>query len=334
MTSACSVRVRGVVQGVGFRPFVFRLAHAHTLAGWVANREDGVEIHVQGPHREGETFLRDLRDQHPPAARITGIDVVQDEATDVCDFRIVDSPRGGRPSTRIAPDLCVCDACLAELVDPGNRRYGYPYINCTDCGPRYTVILGLPYDRPRTTMRYWPLDEACAGEYHDPGNRRFHAQPVACPLCGPGYALVSAFEQVPDSDASIRRAAVLLREGRILAVKGLGGYHLACDARNTRSVSALRERKFRKEKPFALMVRDLETARGIVRLTGEAEAPLQSPVRPIVLVPAKSPEDLAGVAPDNDELGVMLPYTPLHHLLFHAGAPSVLVLTSANRSSE
>lgn len=334
MTSACSVRVRGVVQGVGFRPFVFRLARAHTLAGWVANREDGVEIHVQGSDRALETFLRDLKDQRPPAARITAIDVRQDELSDLRDFTIRESPRSGRPSTRIVPDLAVCDDCVAELLDPHDRRYGYPYINCTNCGPRYTIIQGLPYDRPNTTMRSWPLDEACAAEYHDPGNRRFHAQPVACRHCGPGYELVPSSERMRDSEASIRRGAQLLVDGRILAVKGLGGYHLACDATNARSVSALRERKYRKDKPFALMVRDLDVAHALVELSPEAESLLCSTARPIVLAPARPSVNLVGVAPDSDQLGLMLPYTPLHHLLFVAGAPGALVLTSANRSSE
>jgi hydrogenase maturation protein HypF len=334
MTSACSVRVRGVVQGVGFRPFVFRLAHAHTLAGWVANREDGVEIHVQGSNAGVETFLRDLRERHPPAARISSIDVHNDEPVDVKGFTIRQSPRAGRPSTRISPDLCVCDACIAELFDPADPRFGYPYVNCADCGPRYSVILGLPYDRAQTTMRPWPLDEACAANFHDPADRRFHAQPVACPRCGPGYELISAIGKVAGSAAGIRRAVELLNGGSIVAIKGLGGYHLACDARNQQTVAALRERKFRKEKPFALMVRDLDAAREIVSLSAAAETLIQSVARPIVLAPARDPDDLTGVAPDNDELGVMLPSTPLHHLLFHAGAPRVLVLTSANRSSE
>ncbi|HUI42110.1 MAG TPA: carbamoyltransferase HypF, partial [Terriglobia bacterium] len=208
----------------------------------------------------------------------------------------------------------------------------YPYINCTNCGPRYTVILGLPYDRPRTTMQRWPMDEYCAEEYHDPGNRRFHAQPVACPACGPHYELRAGHEVVRGDDASVRCTADLLRAGKIAAIKGLGGYHLACDARNAAAVLALRERKYRKERPFALMAKNLQVARGLVDLSPEAEHLLTSVARPIVLAPAR--EELRGVAPESGELGVMLPYTPLHHLLFAAGAPDVLVMTSANRSSE
>jgi hydrogenase maturation protein HypF len=334
MTAACSVRVRGTVQGVGFRPFVFRLARAHTLAGWVINRADGVEIHVQGSETALQTFLRDLETERPPAADIAAIDVCQDEIADVRDFTIRESSGGGRPSTRISPDLAICDTCVAELFDPGNRRARYPYINCTDCGPRYSIVQRLPYDRPNTTMRTWLLDAPCAAEYADPVNRRFHAQPVACPQCGPGYELISRSEKFRDSTVSIARAAELLSGGSIVAVKGLGGYHLACDATNASSVWTLRERKYRKERPFALMVRDLDGARRLVRLTAEAESLLVSTARPIVLARRLPDVTLAGVAPDCDELGLMLPYTPLHHLLFDAGAPAVLVFTSANRSSE
>lgn len=332
MRTACSVRVRGVVQGVGFRPFVFRLARAHTLAGWVLNGDDGVEIHVEGSDDALRTFLRDLREQSPPAARITAIDVSRDELIDLGDFTIRESRGPNRPTARIAPDLAVCDACLAELFDGHDRRFGYPYINCTNCGPRYTVIRDLPYDRSNTTMRPWLLDRACAEEFHDPSNRRFHAQPVACPTCGPHYRLLAGTETISGSGASIRRAVQLLADGAIVAVKGLGGYHLACDARNAQSVTTLRERKYRKEKAFALMASDVDVARSLVELSDEAQAVLESVVRPIVLAPARV--ELPGVAPDHDELGVMLPYTPLHHLIFAGGAPNVLVMTSANRSSE
>jgi hydrogenase maturation protein HypF len=333
---ACSVRVLGVVQGVGFRPFVLRLARANALAGWVVNGADGVDIHIEGPDAALQAFLRGLRDAPPPAARITAIDVRQEALAGLHDFTIRESRRQARPTTRIAPDLPVCDACLRELFDPADRRARYPYINCTNCGPRYSVILDLPYDRPQTTMAAWRLDASCAAEYADPENRRFHAQPVACPACGPGYYLEAEDAYVGDSEASIGRAAELLRDGRIVAIKGLGGYHLACDARDTHAVSALRARKFRKEKPFALMARDLATAAALVCLSPEAKSLLQSSARPIVLAPARLDVDvdLPGVAPGHDELGVMLPYTPLHHLLFDAGAPAVLVMTSANRSSE
>ncbi len=332
MASACSIRVRGVVQGVGFRPYVYRLARANTLAGWVLNGEEGVEIYLEGAEPGLQAFVRALKTQPPPAASIAEIEIQSAFPAGLNEFTIRDSQHQHQPTVRISPDLPVCDACLKELFDPGDRRYWYPYINCTNCGPRYTVVLGLPYDRPNTTMQHWPLDEYCAAEFQDPGNRRFHAQPVACPSCGPGYYLHSADGDTHGSEASIRKAAQLLGQGSILAVKGLGGYHLACDARNPLAVAALRERKYRKEKPFALMARNIDVARRLVELSEGAASLLTSTGRPIVLAPAKV--NLAGVAPDNRELGVMLPYTPLHHLLFAAGAPEVLVMTSANRSNE
>ncbi len=328
---ACSIRVRGVVQGVGFRPFVYRLACANLLGGWVLNGEEGVEIYLEGTEQGLKAFVEDLRAQPPPAASIEEVEVHPATPLGLNEFTIRASQHRERPTVRISPDLAVCAECLTELSDPANPRYHYPYINCTNCGPRYTVVLGLPYDRPRTTMKDWPLDRYCSSEYEYPGNRRFHAQPVACPACGPGYYLFPS-EDTRGSEESIRRAAELLNSGQILAVKGLGGYHLACDARNGASVMALRERKFRKEKPFALMAKDLPSARALVELSPEAEALLTSVARPIVLAPAKAM--LAGVSPENGELGVMLPYTPLHYLLFTAGAPPALVMTSANRSSE
>ena len=346
MASACSIRVRGVVQGVGFRPYVYRLARANTLAGWVLNGEQGVEIHLEGAEPGLRAFVEDLQTQPPPAASIAEIEVRRADSLGLTEFTIRESQRRERPTARISPDLPVCDACLEELFDPAGGRYGYPYINCTNCGPRYTIVLALPYDRPNTTMRSWPLDEFCAAEYQDPANRRFHAQPVACPGCGPSYSLRSGGGTLRGWEQSIRQAAQLLKDGSIVAVKGLGGYHLACDASNAMAVAALRGRKFRKEKPFALMARDLEVARRLVELSGKAEQLLRSEARPIVLARARARPDgvtpdgvrsyevAPEVAPENDELGVMLPYTPLHYLLFAAGAPEVLVMTSANRSSE
>ncbi len=293
MASACSIRVRGVVQGVGFRPYVYRLACANTLAGWVLNGEEGVEIYLEGAEPGLRAFVQDLKTQAPPAASIAEIEVHSASPIGLNDFTIRDSQHQHRPTVRISPDLPVCDDCLKELFDPGDRRYWYPYINCTNCGPRYTVVLGLPYDRPNTTMQHWPLDEYCDAEYHDPGNRRFHAQPVACPNCGPGYYLHSADGDILGSEASIRKAAHLLSQGSILAVKGLGGYHLACDARNSGAVAALRERKYRKEKPFALMARGIDVVRSLVELSEEAAGLLTSTARPIVLAPAKI--DLPGL---------------------------------------
>ncbi|MEP6688436.1 MAG: carbamoyltransferase HypF [Gemmatimonadales bacterium] len=350
MTSACTVRVRGVVQGVGFRPFVYRLARANTLAGWVLNGDGGVEIRLEGERDRLDAFLRELRAEAPAAASITTIDVDAAEPSGLDAFVIRASQGRDQPTVAISPDLAVCPRCLRELLDPADPRYRYPYINCTECGPRYSIVLRLPYDRVATTMGGWPMDERCAGEYHDPSSRRFHAQPVACPACGPRYWLVpvdgavtSAGETEDDSveapgpqddDAAdpIAATARLLRRGAIVAIKGLGGYHLACDALSSAAVTALRGRKFRKEKPFALMARDLEVARAVAELSPDAETLLASPAAPIVLAPARV--TLPEVAPDTDELGLMLPYTPLHHLLFAAGAPALLVMTSANRSSE
>jgi hydrogenase maturation protein HypF len=332
MATACSIRVRGLVQGVGFRPFVYRLAQANMLTGWVLNGNQGVEIHLEGIEDDLAKFVREIKMRPPVAAHITGIEVESTLCEGLSDFTIRESERFGQPTVRVSPDLPICDECLTELFDPSDRRYNYPYINCTNCGPRYSVILALPYDRPNTTMRRWALDRYCSHEYLDPANRRFHAQPVACPACGPKHSLVTAAATISGDTEVIQRTAQLLREGEIVALKGLGGYHLACDARNPEANAALRERKFRKEKPFAVMAKNLHVAHDLVLLSSDAEELLTSMARPIVLVPKKL--EFVGVAPDNNELGVMLPYTPLHHLLFAAGAPDVLVMTSANRSSE
>lgn len=320
------------MQGVGFRPFVYRLARANTLSGWVLNDTDGVEIYLEGADRGIAAFVQELKSQPPQAAAIAELEVHTVAPRGLGEFTIRESERQSHPTTRVSPDLPVCDECLAELFDPANPRYWYPYINCTNCGPRYTVIRSLPYDRPNTTMKQWVLDAFCEAEYRDPGNRRFHAQPVACPRCGPEYYLHPSEIAATENETIIRKAAELLTAGRIVAVKGLGGYHLACDARNTAAVAALRQRKYRKEKPFALMAKDLEVARSLIEITPDEEQLLTSTARPIVL--ARARVVLAAVAPENDELGIMLPYTPLQHLLFAASAPSVLVMTSGNRSSE
>jgi hydrogenase maturation protein HypF len=332
MTTACLIKVRGVVQGVGFRPFVYRIATELKLAGWVLNGEEGVAIHLEGDEERIQEFFVRLKREAPPASQIVTVEVETLAAAGFEKFTIKESERKDRPTVRISPDLPVCDECLRELADSANRRYEYPYINCTNCGPRYTVILALPYDRPNTTMKDWPFDDYCDREYHDPANRRFHAQPVACPNCGPHYYLRVGDETLRGDERVIRQTVELLKDGKVAAIKGLGGYHLACDARNSDAVAAMRARKFRKEKPFAVMVASVEDAEGLVELTAESTELLTSIARPIVLAPAKV--ELGGVAPDNRELGVMLPYTPLQHMLFAAGAPSILVMTSANRSSE
>jgi hydrogenase maturation protein HypF len=332
MCSAWSIRVRGIVQGVGFRPFVFRLAQARSLSGWVLNGPQGVEIHVEGGEGALAEFIREVQAQAPPAARVASIEVMRAEPQGLREFTIHESTQAARPTVRISPDLPVCEACLAELFSAGEPRSGYPYINCTNCGPRYTVIQRLPYDRPNTSMSPWPMDAYCATQYQDPSDRRFHAQPIACHHCGPHYYFSRGSEAIREEGAAIAAASRLLREGSIIAVKGIGGYHLACDAKSARAVVALRERKYRKEKPFALMARDVTAAKNLVQLSPETELLLTSTARPIVLAPALT--ELDAIAPDSGELGVMLPYTPLHHLLFAGGAPEVLVMTSANRSSE
>lgn len=332
MVSAYSIHVRGIVQGVGFRPFVYRLAHAKGLKGWVLNAEEGVEIHLEGKDDSLQSFFEEMKSNPPQAAEISDLRWECAAVAGFSEFLIRDSTVEQRPTVRISPDLPVCQDCLHELFDPGDRRFHYPYINCTNCGPRYSVIQKLPYDRPNTTMAEWSVDDSCASEYRNAANRRFHAQPVACPVCGPHYLLRSDHELIQNDEEAIAKAALYLQSGKILAVKGIGGYHLACDAKNVTAVSALRVRKYRKEKPFALMTKDVSVARRLVQLGTEAELLLNSTARPIVLAPAQI--ELPEVAPENDELGVILPYTPLHHLLFAAGAPEILVMTSANRSSE
>ena len=332
MPNAYSITVRGVVQGVGFRPFVFKLACANNLNGWVLNGEEGVTIHLEGEERALQVFLEELETHPPQAAAISAVSVAPTEPIGFTGFTIQESSAERRPTVRISPDLPVCANCLRELLDPQDRRFHYLYINCTNCGPRYSIIRRLPYDRPNTTMAAWPLGHSCRAEYSDPTNRRFHAQPVACSTCGPHYFFQAGDEVMRSDEQAIRTAVQYLQSGKIVALKGLGGYHLACDATNAEAVWAMRRRKYRKEKPFALMAKNMGVVRRLVNLAPNAEALLNSVARPIVLAPAKF--ELPGVAPENDELGVMLPYTPLHHVLFHAGAPETLVMTSANRSSE
>jgi hydrogenase maturation protein HypF len=326
------VRVGGIVQGVGFRPFVHRLAQVHGLLGWVLNAGYGVEIHVEGAEPALQAFVRELRTAAPDAARVVDVHVEAAPLEGVTSFSIRTSTPDRQPTTQVSPDLAVCAACLDDLWGRDARRAGYPYINCTGCGPRYSIVRSLPYDRQQTTMAGWTMCEACEREYDDARNRRYHAQPTACWACGPSYALIPADSAARRGPEAIGGAARLLAQGAIVAIKGIGGYHLACDATDGGAVARLRERKFRKEKPFALMARDRGVARRLVDLTGGAEELLLSTARPIVLAPARM--TLEHVAPDTFELGVMLPYTPLHHLLFAAGAPDVLVMTSGNRSSE
>jgi hydrogenase maturation protein HypF len=313
-----SFTVRGIVQGVGFRPFVFSLATRHALAGFVLNDGDGVLIEVEGAPEALELFAGALEREAPELARIQTISVRELEPSHESGFTIEASARrGGR--AQIPADAATCDDCLRELFDPADRRYRYPFINCTQCGPRFTIVTGVPYDRPRTTMAGFPLCPACRREYEDPSDRRFHAEPIACPICGPAVSL------------SIDEAAALVQDGAILAVKGLGGYHLACDAANEAAVARLRARKHREDKPFALMT---TTPDLLGELSDEERALLGSRARPIVVVRRRWDAPAAhSVAPDSPWLGLMLPYTPLHHLLLD-GVGGALVMTSGNRSDE
>ncbi|MDA0164882.1 carbamoyltransferase HypF [Solirubrobacter ginsenosidimutans] len=339
-------RVSGVVQGVGFRPFVFGLASELELTGFVFNDASGVVVEVEGP--QVDAFLLRLRSEAPPLASVESVSSVVVPEEGARSFEIRASPRGGAPDAPISVDTATCDACLAELFDPLDRRYRYPFINCTDCGPRFTIVTGVPYDRPWTTMASFVMCAACQAEYDDPRDRRFHAQPNACPECGPRVTLTEdAGAEAGGAGAAddvLAAAARALRGGAILAVRGIGGFHLACRADDEAAVARLRARKHREERPFALMARDAAMAATLVALEPAPSPPetapsspataLTSRARPIVIAPRLPGAAVApSVAPRTPELGVMLPYSPLHHLLLaDVGVP--LVMTSGNVSDE
>jgi len=335
-----------VVQGVGFRPFVHRLAGELGLAGWVGNDGGGVVLEVEGAAEAVDAFERRLvGDERPPLARIDAIEATSATPTGGTGFRIAASDASAAVRTFVPPDVATCDDCRRELFDPADRRFRYPFVNCTNCGPRFTITVRLPYDRPNTTMAGFPLCADCAREYADPADRRFHAQPVACPACGPRLWFEDpGGDAVRGTDAALAAAQAALADGAVVAVKGLGGFHLACDARSTGAVAALRQRKQRAAKPFAVMVGDLATARRLAVIDPDEAALLSGPQRPVVLVRRRADGGDGGlsslVAPGTPHLGVLLPYTPLHHLLFQpvpgasARAPDVLVMTSGNLSDE
>ena len=328
------IRVNGIVQGVGFRPFIFSLAHDIGLSGFVSNTSDGVQIQIQGSREQQLEFDRRLPLEAPPLALINAIEAEDMPLADEESFTIVASAGNSAVSTLISPDVALCEDCRRELFDPLNRRYRYPFINCTNCGPRYTIIENIPYDRPFTSMKHFPLCSACQHEYNDPRDRRFHAQPNACPECGPELWLTDAKGGSLLTDDPIASAIGLLAQGRILAIKGLGGFHLAVDARNETAVARLRLAKGRDEKPFALMVADLRMADELVQLSAAERQALLSIQAPIVLAGSRDWAGLApNIAPGNDRLGIMLPYTPLHHLLLSDNL-KVLVMTSGNFSEE
>jgi hydrogenase maturation protein HypF len=344
MSAAARVRVRveGTVQGVGFRPFVHRLAGDEGLGGHVRNDEHGVVIEVEGPADALDRFAARLVAEAPPLAAISRVLREPAAVAGEHGFRILESAGAGPPDALVAPDCAACDACLAEMRDPADRRHRYPFTNCTNCGPRFTIVRGVPYDRARTTMAGFAMCAACRREYEDPGDRRFHAQPNACPACGPRARLLDAcggeIELAGSADA-VAAAAAALAAGRIVAVKGIGGYHLACAAAEEDAVAALRARKHRERKPFAVMVGGVEAARRLIHLDAAERRMFESTARPIVLARRRDGADVAAaVAPGTPELGVMLAYTPLHHLLLDdlaaIGGPEAIVLTSGNVSDE
>ncbi len=335
--------VTGVVQGVGFRPFVHRIATELGLTGFVGNDSGAVFLEVQGTGARIDEFRRRLRAEVPPLAAISAIEVIDVDADTLCDsgFRIVESQPAAGATTPIPPDIAVCDDCIAELFDPSDRRYRHPFVTCTNCGPRFTIIRALPYDRPATTMAAFTMCERCAAEYHDPADRRFHAQPIACPDCGPSLWFTAHTERIAGSDAALGSAQAALAAGAVVAIKGVGGYHLACRADDEAAVVALRSRKARGAKPFAMLVDDLDIARRYAHLDDTEAAVLSSPARPIVLLRRRRDSPLANaVAPGSPLVGLMLPYSPIHHLLLapvpgvDAPIPHALVLTSANRSDD
>ena len=324
------LRVHGIVQGVGFRPFVFRLAVRYGLRGFIRNTPSGVLIEVQAPSALLDRFCRSLRSDAPPLSRIENVEVTAIATVAEDGFVIGDSSSDMALETLIPPDIALCSECRSELFEMANRRFRYPFINCTNCGPRYTIVDRLPYDRQYTSMHSFALCPECGREYHDPLDRRFHAEPTACPVCGPLLTLLDDAGKACDAPDVVTAASALLKRGGIVALKGVGGYHLAVDAFNDEAVRRLRQRKGREAKPFAVMMRDASIVSEYCELSeGELEA-LNSPEAPIVLLKKRGRCALSpSVAPGSDRLGVMLPYSPLHALLFD-GSPEVLVMTSAN----
>ncbi|MBO0958273.1 carbamoyltransferase HypF [Neobacillus sp. MM2021_6] len=333
MHSAVKIAVRGRVQGVGFRPFVFQLADRYQLYGTVQNNMDGVKIHIEGNEKRIRLFLADLKDNAPRLSKIQAVLVEETKLLNLSDFTIIPSERNGTSMLVIPTDSAVCDDCLNEMNDPTDFRYQYPFINCTQCGPRYTIIEELPYDRPYTSMKNFPMCDDCRREYEDPTNRRHHAQPIACPTCGPKVRLRDGGGLKVVSENPIRTTIQLLKKGKIVAIKGIGGYHLCCDARNEPAVAELRKRKSRPVRPLAVMAASISTAEDLAVLGQDEQNLLKSPEAPIVILKKQEQYPLAeSVAPGMGTIGVMLPYTPLHHLLLTDPELDCIVATSANPS--
>jgi hydrogenase maturation protein HypF len=329
------IEVAGIVQGVGFRPYVYRLATERNLTGTVSNTSSGVSIEVEGPADVVDEFLSCLPRTAPPLSRITDVEIRELPCSGDREFRILASRGGEAVQTLISPDVAICSDCLRELLDPADRRYCYPFINCTNCGPRFTIVRDIPYDRPHTSMAGFRMCPDCQGEYDDPRNRRFHAQPNACWRCGPQVELWGNKGNRIVTRDPIAEAVAGLEAGVVVAIKGLGGFHLAVDATNRAAVALLRERKRRVEKPFAIMVPNMQAAEAFCEVDDAGRNALQLMERPIVVLPRKHPTPIAEqVASRNRDLGVFLPYTPLHHLLFAESNVRALVMTSGNLSEE
>jgi hydrogenase maturation protein HypF len=328
------ITVRGVVQGVGFRPFVYQLAEKYLLNGWVLNTSGSVEIEIEGERGYLDAFLKELKDNHPPQAHITELKAEEKPEYGYDDFKIKHSLPRADQYQLISPDLATCSECRSDFTDKDNRRYRYPFTNCTNCGPRFTIIEDIPYDRPLTTMKVFKMCPECQSEYENPLDRRFHAQPNACPVCGPQFELIDNRGKPVKTEGAIKEAAKLLRKGYIVAIRGLGGFLLACDATSDKAVNTLRKRKKRPGKPFAIMLSGLDKVREHCLVSPKEEELIISPASPIVLLNWRDKSGISKtVAPKLKYLGVMLPYTPLHHLLMaDCGIP--LVMTSGNLSEE
>jgi hydrogenase maturation protein HypF len=328
------IEIKGIVQGVGFRPFVYNLAHKYSLCGYVLNDTRGVEIEVVGKKTAINEFLLQVKTSPPPQSRIEQVKIRKIPYHDYQNFVIRESVNKDIKTVLISPDLATCEDCLNELFDQQDRRFEYPFLNCTNCGPRLTIIQDIPYDRDKTTMSAFKMCPDCESEYHSPQNRRFHAQPNACPVCGPHLTLMDNKKKLQTTRDPIVSAIELLKKGYIVAIKGIGGYHLACDATSKEAVATLRERKYREDKPFALMAKDLKTIQSFCHVNSFEKNLLQSVSRPIVLLKKKNLNLIAGdAAPLQKNFGVMLPYSPLHYLLIKK-SNLILVMTSGNQSDE